>query len=77
MIQRHHIACLTVLAAGFLVACTEKPQTGQGIRTDKAPYAGTNSNFMDPHWKAGDKVGWEQQLRTRQQYGQNEYTRTQ
>ena len=38
---------------------------------------GTGSNFTQPGWKAGDKAGWEQHLKARQQYGQNEYTRTQ
>lgn len=65
-------AALGLLA---LSACTEKPQTGGGIRSDAPPYAGTGSQFTQPGWKAGDKAGWEQQLKARQQYGQNEYTR--
>lgn len=65
------------VAVAALTACGEKPQTGAGIRSDAAPYAGTGSNFMQPGWKAGDKAGWEAQLKARQQYGQNEYTRTQ
>lgn len=60
-----------------LAACGEKPQTGMGVRNDAAPYAGTGSNFTQPGWKAGDKASWEAQLKTRQQYGQNEYTRSQ
>jgi membrane-bound lytic murein transglycosylase B len=32
---------------------------------------------MQSGWKAGDKAGWEAQLKARQQYGQNEYSRTQ
>ncbi|MDD2179334.1 hypothetical protein OIN59_18005 [Acidovorax sp. D2M1] len=60
-----------------LSACSEKPQTGQGIRSDAPPYAGTGSNFTQPGWKAGDKTSWEAQLKARQQYGQNEYTRIQ
>ena len=59
-----------------LVACTETPQTGGGVRIDAPPYAGTGSNFTQPGWNAGDKTGWEQQLKARQQYGQNEYTRS-
>jgi len=58
-----------------LSACSEKPQTGGGVKHDAAPYAGTGSNFTQPGWTAGDKTSWEQQLRTRQQYGQNEYSR--
>lgn len=65
------------LAVTALTACGEKPQTGQGIRTDAAPYAGTGSNFMQPGWKAGDKASWEAELKARQLYGQNEYTRIQ
>ncbi len=69
----------TLVAAVALVAltaCGEKPQTGEGIRSDAPPYAGTGSNFMQPGWKAGDKASWEAQLKARQQYSQNEYTRT-
>ena len=78
MIQR--LISVTLVAAATLVAltaCGEKPQTGTGIRSDAPPYAGTGSNFMQPGWKAGDKVAWEAQLKARQQYGQNEYTRIQ
>lgn len=60
-----------------LSACGEKPQTGAGIRSDAPAYAGTGSNFTQPGWTAGDKTSWEAQLKARQLYGQNEYTRTQ
>lgn len=78
MVQR--LIPTTLVAAVALVAltaCGEKPQTGAGIRSDAPPYAGTGSNFMQPGWKAGDKAAWEAQLKARQQYGQNEYSRTQ
>ena len=75
--KRAHLILSTALAVAALTACGEKPQTGAGIRGDAAPFAGTGSNFMDPGWKVGDKASWEAQLKTRQQYGQNEYTRTQ
>jgi hypothetical protein len=71
------LAAVAVMAVLALAACGEKPQTGAAIRTDAAPYAGTGSNFMQPGWKAGDKASWEAQLKARQVYGQNEYTRTQ
>jgi hypothetical protein len=71
------LAAVAVMAVLALSACGEKPQTGAAIRTDAAPYAGTGSNFMQPGWKAGDKASWEAQLKARQVYGQNEYTRTQ
>lgn len=77
MIKRSPLALLACAAVMALAGCGEKPQTGQGVRTDAVPYAGTGSNFTDPGWKAGDKVSWEAHLKTRQQHGQNEYTRSQ
>ena len=70
-----HSALAAAVALVALTACGEKPQTGAGIRSDAAPYAGTGSNFMQPGWKAGDKASWEAQLKARQQSSQNEYTR--
>ena len=75
--KRIFITLTAVLTIAGLSACTEKPQTGGGVTHDAAPYAGTGSNFTQPGWKAGDKTSWEQQLKARQQYSQNEYTRTQ
>ena len=75
--KRIFITLTAVLTIAGLSACTEKPQTGGGVTHDAAPYAGTGSNFPQPGWKAGDKASWEQQLKARQQYSQNEYTRTQ
>ena len=69
-------ALAAAVALAALTACGEKPQTGAGIRSDAPPYAGTGSNFTQPGWKAGDKAAWESQLKARQLYGQNEYTRT-
>ena len=71
-------ALKAVLLAGALlslVACGEKPQTANGARRDTAAFQGTSNPYNAPGWKAGDKTGWEQQLRARGQYGQNEYTR--
>ena len=31
--------------------------------------------FTAPGWKPGDKVSWEQQLKTRTQNGQNDYAK--
>ena len=75
--KRIFITLTAVLTLAGLSACTEKPQTGGGVTHDAAPFAGTGSNFTQPGWKAGDKASWEQQLKARQQYSQNEYTRTQ
>ncbi|MCW8198923.1 hypothetical protein D8B23_10905 [Verminephrobacter aporrectodeae subsp. tuberculatae] len=71
------LAPLALAAAALLglSACGEKPQTGAGIRSDAPAYAGTGSPFMQPGWKAGDQAAWAAQLRARQQYGQNEYSR--
>ena len=78
MMQRTvHLTLAAAVAALALTACGEKPQTGMGIRSDAPPYAGTGSNSTQPGWKAGDKSSWEAQLKARQQYGQNEHTRTQ
>ena len=77
MIKRTTTILAACVAAFTLTACGETPQTGMGVRTDAVPYAGTGSNFTEPGWKAGDKTSWEAQLKTRQQYGQNEYTRSQ
>ena len=77
MSSRTAYPLMAVLAVAALAACGEKPQTGAGIRSDAPPYAGTGSNFTQPGWKAGDKASWESELKARQQYGQNEYTRTQ
>ena len=36
---------------------------------------GTAASYSAAGWKAGDKTSWEQSLRARAQYGQNDYTR--
>jgi len=77
MIVRSTLTFIAALSAVALMGCTEKHQVGGGIKPGAAPFNGTGSNFTEPGWKAGDKASWEQQLKTRQIYGQNEYTRTQ
>lgn len=62
-----------VLAA--LSACGEKPQALQTSKKDVAAYAGTGKAFANPGWKQGDKASWESQMKARNQYGQNDYTR--
>ena len=69
------LALSGVLALG---ACGEKPQdmTASGVKQDDAPYQGVgDSQYAQAGWKAGDKGSWEQQLKARAQYGQNDYTR--
>ncbi|GAA4330546.1 hypothetical protein GCM10023165_04330 [Variovorax defluvii] len=77
-------ACLVVLSAAamLLAACGEKPQTNaEGVKLDAAPWTGTGAKadagtaFTASGWKVGDKAAWEQQLKTRAQNGQNDYTR--
>jgi hypothetical protein len=81
------LALIAAAALGLLAACGEKVQTNaQGVKHDATPWSGTSNGtpkegggtvFSAPGWKAGDKAAWEQQLKTRAQNGQNEYTRTQ
>jgi len=68
--------CLLGLV-GLLSACGEKPQV-MGTRSDASPYSGptgTAASYSAAGWRAGDKTSWEQSLRARAQYGQNDYTR--
>ena len=65
-----------VVAAAALSACGEQPQEMGGTRSDAAPYAGVGkSQYQQPGWKVGDKASWEQQLKSRAQYGMNDYSR--
>ncbi|HZY17557.1 MAG TPA: hypothetical protein VFE82_03700 [Ramlibacter sp.] len=68
---------LLLAAAAALAACGEKPQTASGVKSDAALYSGTGTAmpFSAAGWKAGDRTSWEQQLRTRAQMGQNDYTK--
>lgn len=64
------------VAAAALSACSEKPQETTGVRQDTAPYTGVGkSQYQQPGWTVGDKASWEQQLKSRAQYGMNDYTR--
>lgn len=68
-------ALSTLLA---LAACGDKPQelNAHGVKQDSAPYSGVGqSQYAQSGWKAGDKGSWEQQLKARAQYGQNDYQR--
>jgi hypothetical protein len=68
---------LVLSAVAVLAACSEKPQTNaSGVKTDVPAYQGVGqSPFADSGWQAGDRNSWEQRLRFRAAYGQNEYTR--
>jgi len=65
---------LTIVLAG-LSACTEKPQTLSGVKSDVAPFQGAENQFAAPGWKRGDKSSWEQGLKARAQNTQNEYSK--
>ena len=69
-----HLLTLMV-AVATLAACGEKPQSLGLPKSDAPSFTGTGSNFAAPGWKAGDKAGWEQHLKARQQNSQNDYSR--
>jgi hypothetical protein len=73
------IKMVAILALGLsLAACGDQPQVamGKGVKNDAAPHTGVGaSQYMGEGWKAGDRGSWEQQLKARAQYGQNDYTR--
>jgi hypothetical protein len=78
MKHRHLSLSMAVAALLALAACGEPAQslTGSGVKQDAAPHTGVGaSQYAEPGWKAGDRNSWEQQLKTRAVYGQNEYTR--
>lgn len=78
MIKRLTLSTAIAAALLALTACGDKPQemTGAGVKQDGAPYQGVgNSQYAQTGWKPGDKTSWEQQLKSRAQYGQNDYTR--
>ena len=69
---------LAAVAVVALAACGEKPQEQTGAKADSAAFKGTGvASFTQPGWTAGDANSWQQQLRARGQYGQNEYNRAQ
>jgi len=60
----------------LLVSCGEKPQALGAGSTDTASFKGAENAFVAPGWKAGDKTSWEQSMKARAIYTQNEYSRT-
>lgn len=69
-------AVLAWAAAALLLAgCGEKPQTAATKQHDGKPWQTAQSSHSATGWKSGDQASWEEQLRTRTQQGQNEYTR--
>jgi len=77
-LHRNTAVAGAILITLALAACGDQPQEmqGQGIKNDKAPYTGVGqSQYAEGGWKPGDRNSWEQQLKTRAQYGQNDYAR--
>jgi len=68
---------LILAAASFaLAACTERPQTSSGIKSDARAFQGTNrAPFTASGWKPGDAGSWEAHLKTRTWNGQNDYAK--
>ena len=78
MIKRFTLITLAVAALLGLAACGDQPQemNANGVKQDGAPYTGVGqSQYVQAGWTAGDKTSWEQQLKARAQYGQNDYQR--
>jgi hypothetical protein len=79
MIKQRTLTSATLLAAALaLSACGDQPQelNASGTKQDKAPYQGVGaSQYVQDGWKVGDRTSWEQQLKARAQYGQNDYSR--
>jgi hypothetical protein len=79
MMRRFSLISLACAGLMGLAACGQSAQenaTGQAIKDDGAPYTGVGqSQYAQGGWKAGDRNSWEQQLKTRAQYGQNDYQR--
>ena len=68
---------LLILAAAAMAlsACAEREQTASGIKTDTAPWQGTNRQFMAKDWKPGDRTSWESEMKVRTVRGQNDYAK--
>jgi hypothetical protein len=66
-------ACVA-LAFGA-AGCAEKAQTKVAGVGDAAAYKGSTGPYNSAGWKPGDQASWDEQMRARTQYGQNEYSR--
>jgi hypothetical protein len=78
MMKRTLTLAAVATAVLVLSACGEPSQDSNaaGVGNDDAPYTGVGaSQYAQGGWKAGDRTSWEQQLKARAQYGQNDYSR--
>jgi hypothetical protein len=66
-----------VALAVSLAGCERSAGESNVRKSDVPAWKGTSSSaYTASGWKATDQTAWEQQLRTRTQGGQNEYSRT-
>jgi hypothetical protein len=68
-------SAILIAGVALLAACTEKPQTSSGVKSDTAHFQGTGMPYQAAGWKTGDRNSWEQQLKVRTQMGQNDYAK--
>lgn len=76
VVSRTSIFTGALLALLATAGCGEQPQALTGVKQDTASFQGTGLPYMAPGWKQGDKISWEQQLKTRTQQGQNDYAKS-
>ena len=70
------LASLGLVACAVLLgACGEKQQVAATKKADDKPWQGAAGGQVAVGWKVGDQASWEEQLKTRSERGQNEYTR--
>lgn len=79
MMRRFSLIALAFAGLLGVSACGQQAQesaTGKAIKNDGGPYNGVGqSQYAQGGWTAGDRNSWEQQLKSRAQYGQNDYQR--
>jgi hypothetical protein len=74
--RRFIVIGVSVASALALLGCGERQQSASTRKADAHPYTTATGTHTASGWKAGDAVGWERQMTSRTQNGQNEYTRT-
>ena len=75
--SRRRLGVIAALALTVgLAACSDKPQVNGQRKVGQPSAAGTGTPYQAPGWKAGDATSWNDHLRARTQYGQNDYSRT-
>jgi hypothetical protein len=74
--RRRKLIVIWTFASFAVAGCADREQTiGSNIKQDAQAFTGTGMAYAVPGWKQGDKLSWEQQLKTRTQNGQNDYTK--